>query len=117
MIGRFNLVLHGHMPYVMHHGSWPHGEYWLYEAASEVYLPLLDFLANKGAGRLTLGLTPVLLVQLSEDAFIEGLYKYLQDRFEAAEKDTRNPDIAEQAHFWRNFYKSSPENLHFRLPF
>ncbi|MEM9753736.1 MAG: hypothetical protein AAF916_10170, partial [Planctomycetota bacterium] len=32
-LGSFCLVLHGHLPYVLHHGTWPHGEDWLYEAA------------------------------------------------------------------------------------
>ena len=40
-IGSFCLVLHGHLPYVLRHGIWPHGEDWLYEAAAETYLPLL----------------------------------------------------------------------------
>ena len=40
-IGSFCLVLHGHIPYVLRHGVWPHGEDWLYEAAAETYLPLL----------------------------------------------------------------------------
>jgi 1,4-alpha-glucan branching enzyme len=37
----FSLVLHSHIPYVLAHGSWPHGMDWLYEAAAESYLPLL----------------------------------------------------------------------------
>ena len=39
---RFLLVLHGHIPDVVGHGVWPHGINWLYEAAAETYLPLLD---------------------------------------------------------------------------
>ena len=31
----FSLVLHSHIPYVLAHGSWPHGMDWLYEAAAE----------------------------------------------------------------------------------
>jgi 1,4-alpha-glucan branching enzyme len=38
----FSLVLHSHIPYVLAHGSWPHGMDWLYEAAAETYLPLID---------------------------------------------------------------------------
>src|SRR5690606_28053255 len=37
----FCLVLHGHLPWVLHHGRWPHGEDWLLEAISETWLPLL----------------------------------------------------------------------------
>ena len=43
-IGSFCLVLHGHLPYVLRHGTWPHGEDWLYEAAAETYLPILAML-------------------------------------------------------------------------
>ncbi len=39
-LGSFCLVLHGHLPYVLRHGTWPHGEDWLYEAAAETYLQL-----------------------------------------------------------------------------
>jgi len=57
-VGSFCLVLHGHLPYVLRHGIWPHGEDWLYEATAETYLPILstidecDFL--KGNPRLTM---------------------------------------------------------------
>jgi predicted glycosyl hydrolase (DUF1957 family) len=30
----FSLVLHSHIPYVIAHGSWPHGMDWLDEAAA-----------------------------------------------------------------------------------
>ena len=43
-LGTFCLVLHGHLPWVLHHGRWPHGEDWLFEAASETWLPLLEVL-------------------------------------------------------------------------
>ena len=40
-LGSVCLVLHAHLPYVLRHGLWPHGEDWLYEAAAETYLPIL----------------------------------------------------------------------------
>ena len=58
-IGRFCIVLHAHLPYVMAHGRWPHGTDWLNEAAAETYIPLLDTLtgliAEGHSPRLTLG--------------------------------------------------------------
>ena len=33
--GRFLFVLHSHIPYVMNHGAWPHGEHWLFEAGQK----------------------------------------------------------------------------------
>ena len=59
-LGCLCLVLHGHLPYVLHHGTYPHGEAWLYEAAAETYLPLLDVIGeaalHKARPALTIGL-------------------------------------------------------------
>src|ERR1700746_1668620 len=92
-LGRLCLVLHGHLPYVLHHGDWPHGEAWLYEAAAETYLPLLDVIENvighKGAPALTIGLPPILLEQLSHDHFKPGFVAFLDDRMERARQDRR----------------------------
>ena len=41
-----SFVLHGHMPWVLHHGHWPHGDFWIFEAAAGVYIPILQMLAN-----------------------------------------------------------------------
>ena len=66
--GYFAFVLHGHLPYVLSHGRWPHGMDWLNEAAAETYLPLLrifDQLASEGhSAKVTMGLSPVLCEQL-----------------------------------------------------
>ena len=39
---RLAFVLHAHLPWVLGHGTWPHGEDWLAEAIVHCYLPLLD---------------------------------------------------------------------------
>lgn len=69
-IGSFALVLHSHLPWLAHHGSWPVGEEWLYQAWAAAYLPVLDLLDRLSrAGRtdlLTLGMTPVLHAQLDD---------------------------------------------------
>src|SRR5438128_2539910 len=39
--GYATITLHSHLPYVINHGTWPHGLEWLSEAAAETYLPLL----------------------------------------------------------------------------
>jgi 1,4-alpha-glucan branching enzyme len=59
--GYLALVLHAHMPYVEGFETSPHGEAWLWEGLTDVYLPLLDVL--RGAP-VTVGLTPVLCDQL-----------------------------------------------------
>ncbi|MCC6579787.1 MAG: DUF1957 domain-containing protein, partial [Phycisphaeraceae bacterium] len=93
-IGRFALVLHGHLPYVLRHGVWPHGEDWLYEAAAETYLPILETLGHCAlhgvAAKLTMGLTPVLLEQLAHEHFKKGFEHYMADRVERAHQDRRD---------------------------
>ncbi len=90
-IGNLCLVLHAHLPYVLRHGAAPHGEAWLYEAAAEVYLPLLDMIGEVALHRrrpaLTVGLTPVLLEQLADDYFKAGFVAYLNERMERARLD------------------------------
>ena len=44
--GFLTFTLHAHLPYVVNHGTWPHGMEWLHEAAAETYLPLLRVLKN-----------------------------------------------------------------------
>ncbi|MEJ2719855.1 MAG: hypothetical protein P8181_01765 [bacterium] len=120
-VGSFCLVLHGHLPYVLRHGIWPHGEDWLYEAAAETYLPILsairecDFLdANP---RLTLGLTPVLLEQLAHDDFKQRFEAYLIERRERAVSDrteferTGDPHSAYLAEKWVEFYEGLAETF------
>jgi len=119
--GSFCLVLHGHMPYVLNHGIWPHGEDWLYEAAAETYLPLLSTIEEcnflNGNPRLTIGLTPVLLEQLAHEHFKQGFDKYLRDRIEQAGKDRKGFEKENQAHMawlanrWEEFYTKLSEQF------
>jgi 1,4-alpha-glucan branching enzyme len=90
-LGSFCLVLHGHLPYVLRHGTWPHGEDWLYEAAAETYLPILAMVEEcvffNAMPKLTMGLTPVLLEQLAHEHFKKGFEHYLNDRAQRARED------------------------------
>ncbi len=87
----FSLVLHSHIPYVLEHGSWPHGMDWLYEAAAETYIPLLDVcerLAAEGIPpRINVGLTPVLMAQLKDPEFVRGFVEYLTMKIGVADRD------------------------------
>ena len=69
-VGTFCLVLHSHLPWLAHHGTWPVGEEWLHQAWARSYLPLarvLRELADEGrTDLLTLGVTPVLAAQLDD---------------------------------------------------
>ncbi|MBW8038812.1 MAG: DUF1957 domain-containing protein [Planctomycetes bacterium] len=113
-IGSFCLVLHGHMPYVLRHGVWPHGEDWLYEAAAETYLPLLAVIDEckylHCNHQLTIGLTPILLEQLAHKDFKSGFQKYLMDRVNRARTDKMDfkrrgeLQLAQLAQQWDMFY-------------
>jgi 1,4-alpha-glucan branching enzyme len=80
-VGTFCLVLHSHLPWLAHHGAWPVGEEWLYQAWAGSYLPVLDLLRRLGEdGRhdvLTLGMTPVLAAQLDDPYCLRAMHDWL----------------------------------------
>lgn len=90
-VGSFALVLHAHLPYVLGHGTWPHGMDWIFEAAAETYLPLIRTLSKLESEGLrpavTVGLTPILCEQLKSEAFKDGFKTYLRQKAEAARDD------------------------------
>ncbi len=110
----FVLVLHGHIPDVLGHGTWPHGANWLYEAAAETYLPFLiavERLLEAGIPvKATVGMTPVLCEQLQDPRFAAGFDVYLAQRARAAGEDRErlssigDGDAASVAGFWAAFY-------------
>lgn len=79
--GTFCLVLHSHLPWLPHHGTWPVGEEWLYQAWANSYLPLVDLVRRLGErGRrdvLTLGVTPVLAAQLDDPYALRSMHDWL----------------------------------------
>ena len=84
----FVLTLHGHLPWVLHHGRWPHGSVWLCEAAFDSYLPLIEALQALEKERVpspvTLGITPVLANQLANPSFVSEFEAYMEKRLEGA---------------------------------
>ena len=116
-LGSFNLVLHGHLPYVLRHGVWPHGEDWLYEAAAETYLPILDAIGHcvlhHVSPKATIGLTPVLLEQLAHEHFKQGFERYLEDRVERATQDRKDFQKLNHGHMiyladrWIQWYRQA----------
>lgn len=101
-MGDFCLVLHGHLPWVLHHGYWPHGEFWLYEAAAETWLPLISLIdgcARDGIrSPITLGLMPVLLEQLAHPTFRAGFPRWLRDRQQRARLDEQEFTARNELH-------------------
>src|SRR3989442_8955043 len=88
----FVLALHSHLPYVLHHGRWPHGSDWLCEAALDTYLPLVEQLQQLAEqdvpAPVTIGFTPGLANQLASAAFAQELEAFFDQR-EADRKSTR----------------------------
>ncbi|MCK4331544.1 MAG: 1,4-alpha-glucan branching protein, partial [Dehalococcoidia bacterium] len=101
-VGAFTFVLHSHLPYCRRAGRWPHGEEWLHEAALATYIPLLDALYDlRQEGccfKLTLGLTPVLVEQLSDSLVIAHMEEFIEDRVHRAQEDVRRFDKAGEGH-------------------
>ncbi len=120
-IGNLCLVLHGHMPYVLHHGSYPHGEAWLFEAAAETHLPILDMIGEVALMQkrpaITIGLMPVLLEQLAHDRFKTGFVEYLNGRINKAEDDEKELDAEGDKHGvylaqrWQHWYTDRLEQF------
>ena len=109
------LTLHSHLPYVVNHGTWPHGLEWLSEAAAETYLPMLrvfgDLEKDGLALKCNVNLSPVLLEQLSHPVFKAELAEYLKRKIEAARKDqedfqkTGETHLIPVAEFWQKFFE------------
>src|SRR5215471_4396384 len=113
-VGYVTFTLHSHLPYVVNHGTWPHGTEWLHEAAAETYLPLLRMFAELEQQKLALkanvNLSPILLEQLAHPVFKEEFPKYLARKADAARKDAEEfrargeSHFVQVAHFWEKFY-------------
>ncbi len=103
LAGNYVLVLHSHLPWVLHHGTWPHGEDWLNEVTAECYIPLLNAfneLLNDGiTPKVTIGITPVLCEQLAHPEYPEIFKEYCKSKIEGAKLD-------------RNYYKERNYNGH-----
>ena len=116
-IGSFVFMLHSHLPYYRKAGMWPFGEESVYECMAETYIPLLnavdDLLSEGLKANLTIGLTPILCEQLSDEHFKKGFEKYIGLRIEAAKEDearyanygdTPNPERHHLAKFYLDWF-------------
>src|SRR6266404_2342844 len=115
--GYVTFVLHAHLPYVVNHGTWPHGQDWLHEAAAETYLPLLrvfgELEERRAPLKCNLNLSPILLEQMAHPKFKSGFAEYLEQKIAAARKDKQQfdtkgePHYAHLAQFWLDFYEQA----------
>jgi 1,4-alpha-glucan branching enzyme len=106
---------------------WPFGEESVYECIAESYIPLLNAigdLADEGIqAKLTIGITPVLAEQLSDEHFKAGFDKFIADKIEAAQKDEKlysvrgensNPNKLLLARFYVNLFQHIQKDWHER---
>ncbi|HMF34340.1 MAG TPA: 1,4-alpha-glucan branching protein domain-containing protein [Candidatus Lokiarchaeia archaeon] len=113
-LGSFSLVLHAHLPWVLNHGTWPHGTSWLNEAACETYLPILielnDLVAAGYTPHISIGLTPVLSEMLVDEKFKVEFSDYLKFKVESARHDRAQflaehfPQRVKTADFWIEYF-------------
>jgi 1,4-alpha-glucan branching enzyme len=115
--GFLSFTLHAHLPYVVNHGTWPHGIEWLHEAAAETYLPLLRVLGRLEkdgiALNCNLNISPILLEQLAHPVFKTEFPKYVERKIVAAREDEAyftsmgEARYAETARFWHRYFSEA----------
>ncbi|HID08173.1 MAG TPA: hypothetical protein EYP10_13625, partial [Armatimonadetes bacterium] len=123
-LGYFCMVLHTHIPYVLGHGTWPHGSEMLYEAVAGCYLRLLDclnaLLSQGIRARITMSITPVVMEQLSDERFKGWFSANLEHRIATAaynreEFEWRNePHLAVLAQRWQEHFIALRDAFHQR---
>lgn len=110
-------VLHTHLPYVLHHGHWPHGSDWLCEAVAECYIPLLQMcrrLVRDGIlPGITFDISPVLCEQLAHPDFAELFTDYCLNHAALATADKNqfivdeaDQSMIDQADYWTEWYQN-----------
>lgn len=93
-VGYFSLILHAHLPFVRH-PEYPEflEEDWLYEAITEVYLPLLFILRNlrdaNAAPRLAINISPPLSEMLADELLAQRYSRHLANLLSLAQKELR----------------------------
>jgi 1,4-alpha-glucan branching enzyme len=79
-VGSFALVLHTHLPWLPHAGTWPVGEEWLHQAFTGSWrrvVALLEGLAAEGhRDVLTLGITPTVAAMLDDPYCLRELHTW-----------------------------------------
>jgi len=91
-VGYFSLILHAHLPFVRH-PEYPEflEEDWLYEAITEVYLPLIFIFQNlyeAGAfPRLAMNISPPLCEMLADPLLQQRYTRHLENLYELSQKE------------------------------
>jgi 1,4-alpha-glucan branching enzyme len=96
--GYFSLILHAHLPFVRHP---EHPEFleedWLYEAITEVYLPLIFVFQNlhesDARPRLAMNISPPLCEMLSDSLLQERYTRHLENLLALARKEVKRASL------------------------
>ncbi|HZH33664.1 MAG TPA: 1,4-alpha-glucan branching protein domain-containing protein [Pyrinomonadaceae bacterium] len=126
--GYFSLILHAHLPFVRH-PEYPEflEEDWLYEAITEVYLPLIFIFQNLHESgvrvRLAMNVSPPLCEMLADELLQNRYTSHLENLLELAHKESDRTsreqpefhDVARMyvenlsaaAHLWKNVYEKN----------
>ncbi len=113
--GSLVIVLHAHLPYGLGHNLME--EHWLYEAAAETYMPLLQMARRLEDAELTpnfaISFTPVLIEQLADERFKRGFGEHLETLIELAEAERKvrlrrgEKELAAAQQMWQDYYSGS----------
>ncbi|MCL6584819.1 MAG: DUF1957 domain-containing protein [bacterium] len=113
--GTYILILHSHIPYVLHHDHL--NEEWLYEATAETYIPLLNImhrLIREGISpQITINISPVLAEQLISPYFVKGFQDYCDRKIRLSREDRKtfaahnNSKMLKLATLWDKFYSKT----------
>ena len=117
-VGRFSLVLHTHLPWVAHNGTWPVGEEWLHQAFTGSWrrvLRVLEGLAEHGfTDAVTLGVTPVLASMLDDPYCLAEIHSWAGRWQLRAEELSTRPGFAALAEHERREAVACLEDLQAR---
>ncbi|MBS1538912.1 MAG: DUF1957 domain-containing protein [Bacteroidetes bacterium] len=120
--GNYVFMLHTHLPYVLHHGSWPHGSDWLCEAVAECYIPLLngfnELMAEGIKPKITLDISPILCEQLEHPDFPALFEQYCSNKIRLASEDEKyfrqhnaQPHNVYLAQYWQHWYATRKQEF------
>jgi len=102
--GYFSLVLHAHLPFVRH-PEYPEflEEDWLYEAITEVYLPLIFIFQTlheaRVKPRLAMNVSPPLCEMLADELLKSRYTRHLENLLELADKEVHRTEREETQFF------------------
>lgn len=104
-VGTFCLVLHTHLPWVAHNGTWPVGEEWLHQAFTGSWrrvLAVFESLAAEGYRDLaTLGITPVVAAMMDDPYCLQEIHAWAGRWQLRAEELSARPELAGLAGYER----------------